>query len=428
MPSRGCYLRLVLAVLTVAWAWGDGVLTFCAADSPVLRYVAIITRHGVRSPTWTAERLNQYSAEPWPAWNVPPGYLTPHGRLLMQLVGNYYREWLAGEHLLGPAGCQDAARIYIHADTDQRTLETGRALAETLLPGCAVPTHSAPEGSRDPLFSSSAAGAATPDWEVAAQAVRARLGTHPDLHVAAFETLESVLAGAGVPPKPLKLPPAVTVSATAKGVQLDESWSVASTLSEDLLLEYAEGMPGKAVGWGRLDRATLGRVLELHAAYADLTRRTPYLARARGSNILEHVLRSLEQAATQKPVAGALGPPETAVLVLVGHDTNLSNLSGLLGLSWHLPGYPADEPLPGGALVFALWQQTDTGQFSVRAQYVAQTLEQMRSATPLTLASPPAREDLAVAGCGPAAAAGGCPWEAFRKLAGAALAGRFAWH
>ena len=46
-------------------------------------------------------------------------------------------EWLAGEHLVRAAGCQDADRIYIHADKDQRTLETGRAFAESLLPGCA---------------------------------------------------------------------------------------------------------------------------------------------------------------------------------------------------------------------------------------------------------------------------------------------------
>ena len=77
----------------------------------------------------------------------------------MLLMGTYYREWLSSEHLLSPQGCGDVERVYIHADTDQRTLETSRALAETLLPGCTVTVHSAPEGSRDPLFSASAAGA-----------------------------------------------------------------------------------------------------------------------------------------------------------------------------------------------------------------------------------------------------------------------------
>jgi 4-phytase/acid phosphatase len=40
--------------------------------------------------------------------------------------------------------------------------------------------------------------------------------------------------------------------------------------------------------------------------------------------------------------------------MLCGHDTNLSNLSGMLGLSLKLPGYQPDDTPPGGALVFSL--------------------------------------------------------------------------
>ena len=89
-----------------------------------LKYVVIVSRHGVRSPTWETARLNQYSAEPWPEWDVPPGNLTPHGRKLIELMGSYYRDWLAGEHLLQP-GMRGRRHIFIRADKDQRTLETG---------------------------------------------------------------------------------------------------------------------------------------------------------------------------------------------------------------------------------------------------------------------------------------------------------------
>jgi len=408
-----------LVWFVAAWVAGAGLLTAGATPSPQLRYVVIITRHGVRSPTWNPERLNEYSTEPWPAWSIPPGNLTPHGRALMKLLGAYYRQWLTREGLLRHQGCGDVSRVYIYADTDQRTLETGRALAETLLPGCSVTVHSAPPGSRDPLFNAIEAGLAKPDWEIAAQAVRQRLGDPPthvlELHRAAFETLESVLAGGGAPEKRVVPPEEVSVSVAGKGVQLNEPWSIASTLSENLLLEYAEGMQGKDLGWGRLDANKLSRVLELHAVYADLMRRTPYLARVRGSNLLEHVLRSMEQAATGKEVPGALDPPGTGVLIVSGHDTNLSNLSGMLGLSWHLPGYQPDDTPPGGALIFSLWQRRGGAAYFVRAQYLAQTLEQMRSATPLTLAAPPAKEDVTVKGCESATANFGCPWNTFVK-------------
>ena len=69
--------RLRKAVLiTVAWASGVGVVAVGAGAPPQLRYVFIISRHGVCSPMWTSERLNQYAAEPWPEWGVPPGNLT----------------------------------------------------------------------------------------------------------------------------------------------------------------------------------------------------------------------------------------------------------------------------------------------------------------------------------------------------------------
>jgi 4-phytase/acid phosphatase len=401
-------------------AWVGGIRPVAVvAPALQLRYVVIITRHGVRSPTWSRERLNEYSAEPWPEWGVPPGYLTLHGRLLMKLMGTYYREWLVSEHLLSQNGCGDTDKIYIRADIDQRTLETGRALAESLLPGCAVAVHSAPEGSRDPLFSPSVTDTAGPDWEAAAQAVRERMGNDSNRflapHRAAFDALEGILAGVGTPARLLQAPAEITISVTPGGVQVDESLGLASTLSENLELEYAEGMQGQDLGWGRLDRATLLRILDLHTLYADLTRRTPYLARVRGSNFLDHVRRSMEQMATMRPVPGALGPPGATVLILVGHDTNLSNLSGMLGFRWELWGYPPDDTPPGGALMFSLWQSAGRGEYFVRTQYLAPTLEQMRNATPLSLSAPPASEEISVAGCQSAQEGLGCSWSAFAK-------------
>jgi 4-phytase/acid phosphatase len=351
----------------------------------------------------------------------------------MKLLGAYYRQWLTGEHLLQSTGCGDSNRVYIYADREQRTLETGRALAESVLPGCAVNVHSAPEGNLDPLFDPIEAGFAKPDWNIAAQAVRQRLDNpsrhSQDLHRTAFETLKFVLAGeGGAPEKTIEPPSEISVSVTGKGVQVNEPWSVASTLSENLLLEYVDGKQGKELGWGRLDTNSLLRILELHAVFADLMRRTPYLARARGSNLLDHLLRSMEQAASGQEVPGALDPPGTSVLIVSGHDTNLANLSGMLGLSWRLPGYQPDDTPPGGALIFSLWQQPGKAEFFVRAQYLAQTLEQMRSAVPLTLASPPAKEDVTVAGCDHTAVNLGCSWNPFAKALQKAMSNQFVSH
>lgn len=47
------------------------------------------------------------------------------------------------------------------------------------------------------------------------------------------------------------------------------------------------------------------------------------------------------------------------VVVFVGHDTNIANIGGMLGLHWQLPGYAPDEIPPASALVLTLWLQSD---------------------------------------------------------------------
>jgi 4-phytase / acid phosphatase len=225
----------------------------------------------------------------------------------------------------------------------------------------------------------------------------------------ALETLQSILRGDP------QHPPTVGVTLKEKSLELTGPFATGSTFSEDLLLEYAEGMKGRELGWGRLTRDRLERVLEIHSVYADLMRRTPYLARARGSNLLAHVLRSLDQATSGKPIPGALGGPGDEVLLVAGHDTNLSNLSGMLGLSWKVKGYQPDDTPPGGALIFSLWRDP-AGQNSLKVRYVAQSLDQMRNAQvrngdKLSLGAPPESEDVALPGC----PSSGCPWGAARR-------------
>ena len=407
-------------LLIMLWVAGFLGLLPAAAAPPQLRYVVVIIRHGVRSPTWDSERLNQYSAGSWPEFGVPNGYLTPRGKVLIERMGTYFGDWLSTEGLLKQSGCQDAGRVHIWADKEQRTLETGYALAEALLPGCAISVHSQQGSGSDPLFDPISAGLVKPDLQVAVEAVRDRMGREPqqllEVHRSAFDALQYVLTGGKSAPKNFyDSSVEVGVSAGGKSIELSGPFRVASTLSEDLFLEYANGLQGEDLGWGRLNAQNLLQILELHATYADLTRRTGYLARVRGSNLLAHVLRSMEQAVTGEPVAGALGNVGDAALILCGHDTNLSNISGVLGLTWHLPGYQPDDTPPGSALILSLWRDPDSAQFFVKTQYMAQTLDQMRSAAPLTISSPPASQDVSVPGCQSADQNRRCSWQSFKN-------------
>ena len=391
-----------------------------------LKFVVMVSRHGVRSPTGKPGQLNQYSAQPWPTWSVPPGYLTEHGAHLMTLFGAFDREQLVAEGLLAASGCSDAEHIKIVADSDQRTRETGKALAAGLAPDCTVVVSALAEGTPDPLFHSLEAGAGHPDKLLATTAVAGRIGNNPaglsEAYRPQLETLQQVLnacnpgascVSTGAAPQSIfDIQSSIAPGKDDHLVELHTPLSVASTMTENLLLEYTEGMEVANVGWGQVDIRKLRGLLQLHTANEDITHRTPYIARIESANLLSHILQSMDQETAGRSVTGALSKPGDRLLIVVGHDTNIANISGALGLSWLIDGRRDDTP-PGGALVFELWKRDDTGEYLVRTFYQAQTLDQMRNATPLSMQSPPERVPVFVPGC--SRSDGSCTWKAFQE-------------
>jgi 4-phytase/acid phosphatase len=405
----------LLVVLTLCGSlFGQGVNeTRTASSDAELQFVVYLQRHGVRSPTGEPARYNKYSAAPWPNWDVPPGNLTAHGYKLMTMFGAFDRLYLAKLGLFQASGCDDAPHVTILADSDQRTRETAKAIAEGLLPGCNVSITAKPEGTDDPLFHPLAEGTGRIDAKLAFAAIRGRIGGSPNNLTEAYRpqlaALDDVLAGCGhalaiataAGPKRTSLfdlPAELSTGKEDHPAELRGPLNTASTLSENLLLEYTEGMPDSKVGWGCVNEATLRTVLQLHSAAEDFGVRTAPIARVYASNLLDAILKAIQQSATRKPVSGAPGKPGDRILFLIGHDTNISAVAGALGLTWILDGRRDDTP-PGGALVFELWRSWADGSQFVRVDYTAQTLEQMRGTRTLTLGDSPARVSLFVPGC-----------------------------
>jgi 4-phytase/acid phosphatase len=374
----------------------------CTAQQPQLKLVVVLTRHGVRSPTWTNQRLDAYSALPWPQWSVQPGYLTPRGFDLLTSFGAYDRAAWSTSGLLSKTGCADASAVYIYADTDQRTLESGRALAQGLYPGCEPSVHSQAGGGNDPLFHPVANASPLQTANVTAE-VKQQLATLPPTEALLLD-LDRVLRGCNVsanapcqPEHPPATPLLGAPSAVVAGhgdhlVDIQGPMPTASTLSEVLLLEYADARPMSEVGWGHVDQPKLRRLLNLHTAYFQLLHRTPSLATMEATPLLQTIARTLQQGATGKPVAGALGVPTQRVVLLAGHDSNIAALAALLGVHWQLDGRTDDTP-PGTELQFELWQSPQ-GPWTVRLRVAMQTLDQLRTNAPLTLAAPPAQMEL----------------------------------
>src|ERR1700677_1771274 len=129
---------------------------------------------------------------------------------------------------------------------------------------------------------------------------------------------------------------------------------MSADFAEHLLLQYTEGVPMEKVGWGRVSRALLDRLMEMNTRYHDFVLRTPYYAQIGASDLASRIKVTLQQVAEEREMKGALGTPAERFIVLGGHDSNLTWLGGLLRMDWLLPDETFNATTPGSAIVFEL--------------------------------------------------------------------------
>ncbi len=372
--------------------------------------VIVVSRHGVRSPTHPAE-LQAYAKQPWPAWSGHPGYLTPRGALLMRQFGTYYRKIYGA--MLGGTGCPASGSVFVWADVDQRTRATGDALLAGFAPGCGVAVQHAPSDP-DSLFDPLPGVGVVNKAESKASILGAVGGDFNGLvgaYGAAFATMEQVLGCA--PQGSCKQIAAVPTTVANDGdgglASISGGLDMAADVAENLLLEYTDGH--STVGWGRVDHARLVALLQLHVLAKQLEHNR-YAARAHSSNIMSHILATLEEGATNTAAAGTRVPPQSRFVFFSGHDTQLAELSGLLGISWLIKGDQRNNTPPGSALIFELHQPSG-GQPFVRTYFTAQSLDAMRSGN----GESPLRVPVYLPGC----PGFDCPFATFRSVVSAAI-------
>ncbi|MBB4130800.1 4-phytase/acid phosphatase [Xanthomonas arboricola] len=374
------------------------------AKAAQLERVVVVFRHGVRAPLQGEAAAAHYADAPWPQWSTPASLLTPRGRTAVQLSGTYLRQWLTQQALLPGTGCPAPQSVSVWANTDQRTIDSGSLLADALAPGCGIVAGHREAGSNDPLFRPIEAGAVPFDGAAAVAAINKQTGGPAALlqgHVAELQAMQQILGCTRTPCDFAQMPSTLAPSVNGRGLALGGPIDLTSGTGEVLLLQYAEGLPLSQVGWGRATPERLAQVSRLHALLFDIYARPHYMASRSGAPLAREVLQRFGDAQAPK------------VSVFVGSDTHIAALSGLLGVHFHLPGYGADDPPPGGALLLGLWREP-SGEQVVRARYLAQSLDQLRTLAPLDLAHPPLQQELALDLC----AAGqrmACPLHAFAQ-------------
>jgi len=386
-----------------------------ASDDSVLKQVIIFGRHGVRSAALPTSTISVFASRPYPDFGVPTGYLTQHGYQAEMLLGSYYRDYLLEQGLLTGNDAEDAKHAYFRANSIQRSNISAAALAAALLPKASVPVHSYPLGTPDPVFDPVAGKIVTVDGPRAVTEIAEVFGTNgtaiASAYSAEFSLIRSVLFGYPIteapPPVPagrvdptvLPIPLTANTSNIATG-NIINAGGIGSTLyaADPFVMEYTDGLPMSEVAWGQLTPDTLSQQTRIITLDFAIQLGTPYLNRLQSSNAAAHVLRSMEQAVYGRKVPGAFSAPDTRLLVINSSDAYVVGLANLLHMHWLLPGYQPDYCPPGGALVFELRQSKSNGEFIVRVHYTAQTFDQLRDLTPLTLSQPPATMPLLIPG------------------------------
>lgn len=371
----------------------------------VVDSVVVVMRHGVRPPTKDPAMPAGIAAQEWPRWDVPAGWLTAHGALAAERVGVSDAAWLRRIGLWPRTRCVGGHRLRLVADSDQRTIATAQSWAKGALGACQVTIDHSPQGEDDPRFNPLTAGLARLNPTAVAADLAKTQG--PD-GLAALDAnlkplvarLNTVLCGAaqtgcGIPDQPSTIRPATTEARPKLAGMLDR----ASTAAQILLLEYADGKPLAEVGWGRASAQDIAAFSRFHAEEFRLLARPRALAVPNLAGLLPDMVAGLKA--------------RVKLTVIVGHDTNVANLGGALGLHWHLPGYAADDPAPGGAIILTVAHDR-TGAKAVRAYYRAQSLQQLRK---LDRGQIDIRQPIAIEACRVGMKDGGCPLdEVLRQL------------
>ena len=420
-----------IASCTKLMTWVLSALILCAvtidagAAEYTLERVVLLSRHGVRAPT-DSPRLAEFSrTKAWPKWPVKDAYLTQRGKLLATRMGEFYAAEFARQGLLPTRTHLSEKLVYVWADLDQRTKETGQGLLEGIF-GCQddCPLPGSDYGDNDALFHPVKGKVCDIDPGTAQAEILKQAGGSLDkalepLRLTVQDLQEVLDCCQPKICKPLTSCTLDTMPSEPDGASLKGPIAVGSTASEVFLLEYAQGMPAKDVAWGDGSPARINAFLKLHDLQFKLLQRTPYIAKRQGAALGRQIVETLRQTAEKKSALLRPVPHQAKLVIYVGHDTNVANIGGMLDVDWSFASGLGDKTPPAGAMAFELFSEKGTPNYFVRLAYYSQTLDQMRNATPL---SPPAATDPAGANKPEAVSIdpkcanpqdGMCPWRSF---------------
>lgn len=407
-----------------------------AEETLTLDKYVVMMRHGVR-PQTSMKELEPLSSKPWLTWDTPDGQLTPHGAEAAAQLARWEGDMLRKRGLLAPSGCPAPGTVFGWANgAVQRTIDTGNVMLETMFPDCALqvgfnkiddahpvdvlyaPSDSA-LGAIDPKIAKAAileaAGGDLEKPRARAASLMKELDGILDCCQASLCKKEATASACTLSERPWAIKEKEAKGDKPADVGVVGPLKDAGTVVQVFLLQYANGFPLDQVAFGKAPTAAdIIRLSELRQIKYDVSNRVPYLAKRDGSNILNQLLLAVDA----DPAKGAVndGPPNAKYVLFAGSDTQQAEIATILGIHWHIPPYLDDETPPTGTLAFERLHDA-AGKAYVRMAFIAPTLDQIRSASPLNEQSSPLQAQIPMPGCEKQVVQGACPLDTFMALA-----------
>jgi glucose-1-phosphatase len=403
--------KIVVSLLTAACFFSGLANGQAAPEDYQLEQVLLMSRHNLRTPLGSSV-LEQSTAQSWPEWDMPSGWLTTKGGVLEVYMGHYMREWLADQGLVTSGECPAPQTLYAYANSLQRTVATAQFFVTGAFPGCDVPVHHQEKiGTMDPVFNAVITNNSPEFKESAVQAMEKR---REELKLTdSYKLLEKIVAYSNSPACKEKqqceliAPKDKFTANAAEKPSVSGPLKAGNALVDAFTLQYYEGFPLDQVAWGQIKTDQQWRVLsQLKNGYQDTRFVSPEVAR----NVAAPLAKYIQQALVGKDAAN--GPKVT---LMVGHDSNIASLLVALQFKpYQLPEQYERTPI-GGKIMFQRWHDKGDNRDLMKVEYLYQSAEQLRNGDVLTLKHPPKRVTLRLEGC-PTDVNGFCPWDKFTEV------------
>jgi glucose-1-phosphatase len=337
--------------------------------------------------------------------------LTTKGGVLEVYMGHYFNAWLKQTGVLPQEGCPTAGSVYVYANSLQRTVATAQFFTNGAFPGCDISVHHQDKmGEMDPTFNPIITDNSDAFNQQALGAMNKELAS---LKLdAAYKQLAKIIdyqdSSSCKTDKHCDLTKEASKMSAVPGKEpgVAGPLRVGNSLVDAFMLQYYEGFPMKDVAWGKITTPQQWKQLaQLKDGYQDSLFTSPVVAQNVAKPLLTYINGAL---------IGERKPDSPKVTVLVGHDSNIASLLSAMEFQpYQLPHQYEKTPI-GGKLVFQRWHDKKNDRDLLKIEYVYQSTDQLRNASPLTLKTPPQRVTLALKGC-PVDKQGYCAWSDFEK-------------